>query len=308
MTSCSLLIPCHNGGKFLPQLWETVQAQTVKFDQVLCYDDGSTDDSAEIAERLGMKVILGKDCRGAGFARNQLARATNCDWFHFHDADDLLDLHYLERTKSQITSDTDVVLCNVDWLDAQTHQLVIAFRYSNQELQRSPGNYLLSHPVGGINGLYRSTAFWAVGGFNESLKIWEDADLHVRLAISGARFMVIEEVLSISLRYAQTTSHDYRKNWQYRLQALQQYTRDFPTLSRQELARQAEITANNLLEFKDYSSAKIAIQLCLSLGVKPPSTNNFFLNSMKRIFSSFWLLKIQHYVRTSGVLSMIPNK
>ena len=206
MVSCSLLVPCHNAAKYLPRLMETVKDQAVHFDEVICYDDGSTDNSVEVAEKLGMQVIRGQQCRGPAFARNKLAKATACDWFHFHDADYLLCHHYLERTKCNITSEIDVILCNVDWVDADTNRILIPFRYSNQELQNSPSNYLLSHPVGGINGLYRKTTFLQNGGFNESLRIWEDADLHVRLAVSGARFVVIEEVLAISLRHSQTVT------------------------------------------------------------------------------------------------------
>ncbi len=48
MNSCSLLIPCHNAAQYLLRLWETVQAQTVPFDEIICYDDGSTDNTAEV--------------------------------------------------------------------------------------------------------------------------------------------------------------------------------------------------------------------------------------------------------------------
>ena len=303
MNTCSLLIPCYNAAKYLPRLWQTVEAQTVPFDEVICYDDGSTDNTAEVARKLGAKVIQGEKCRGAAYGRNQLAQATQCSWFHFHDADDLLEPNYLELTKSRINRDVDVILCNVDWIDEKTRKLVIPWRYIEAELNQDPINYTISHPIGGINGLYRRDTFLAVNGFDESMRVWEDADLHVRLAAAEAKFLVVEEVLSISLRHNDTVSNNHRVNWNYRFQALKKYSQQLNSSSISTIAKQAEIAARSLAQSGERNLAKEAIKFCQSLGGNPPSTNNPILIILKLVLPAFWVLQLQQHIRQGRILS-----
>lgn len=297
MNCCSLLIPCHNAAKYLPYLWETIQSQTISFDEIICYDDGSSDDTALVAQNLGAKVIRGDICQGAAYARNQLAKASRYSWFHFHDADDLLEPEYLEKVKSRISDSVDIVLCNVDWIDVETKKLSIPFRYSENELNQDPVNYVLAHPIGGINGLYRKDTFLSIGGFDESMKVWEDADLHVRLANAGANFVVVEKVLSISLRYPSTASHNYIVNWQYRVRSLQNYAYLLDCTCRSEIANQAEVAARNLLDLGDRETATEAIRLCLDLGGNPPKSHNLFLQALKLFVPPLWLIQSQQLIR-----------
>ena len=300
MNSCSLLIPCYNAANYLPQLWQAVQAQTVPFDEIICYDDGSTDSTADVARELGAKVILGHTCRGPAYARNQLAKASSCDWLHFHDADDTLHPNYLERVKSQITENVDVVVCNADWVDAETHKLIIAWRYKQAELEVNPINYTVSHPIGVINVIYRKDKFLSIDGFDESMRCWEDADLHVRLAAAGSKFLILEEVLSISLRHSKGLSSDQVMCSHCRLQALKKYAMQLNSFAIPVISEQAEITARNLLYLGDKKGAYQAIKFCQSLGSAPPTTKSRLLNLLKLGVPALWLLQLQQFFRTNS--------
>lgn len=297
MNSCSLLIPCYNAVNYLPRLWQAVQAQTIPFDEIICYDDGSTDNTVDVARELGAKVILGHTCQGPAYARNQLAKAASCDWLHFHDADDTLHPKYLERAKNQIRANIDVIVCNSDWVDAETHKLIIPWRYKQAELESDPIKYTVSHPIGVINVLYRKECFLAINGFDESMRCWEDADLHVRLAAAGARFSVLEEVLSISLRHTKGISANQLMCWDCRLQFLQKYTHDLPSTAIPTIVEQLEVAAVNLLNLGDKTTARKALQLCESLGGHPPTTNNSLLKNLKGYLPNFLVLQIQQFLR-----------
>lgn len=293
MNSCSLLIPCYNAADYLPRLWKAVEEQIVPFDEIICYDDGSTDQTADVARELGAKVILGHTCYGPSYARNQLAKASKCAWLHFHDADDTLHQNYLERVKSQIGENIDVIVCNADWIDANTQKLIIALRYKQAELEIDPIKYTLSHPIGVINVLYRRDKFLSVNGFDESMRCWEDADLHVRLAAAGARFSVVEEVLSISLRHARGLSADQIMCWNCRLQFLKKYALGLAPIAIPAIVEQAEVAAANLLNLGDKEATREAIRLCKSLGGHPPTTKNLILKMLKVCFPIFWLIQLQ---------------
>jgi len=302
MNACSLLIPCHNAAQYLPRLWETVQAQTVPFDEIICYDDGSTDNTAEVVRLLGLKLIQGEPRRGVAFARNQLALAATSTWIHFHDADDILDPGYLEHSKSQIRDDIDVVVCSADWIDETYRNLMIARRYSQQELDTDPVRSALTNPIGIISCLYRKDRFLAINGFNESLACWEDGDLHVRLAANGARFAVVDEVLSFSLRHNRGLSSDQLLCHHCHLRLLEEYARQFSPSMSPVIATEAEKLASQLLLKGDWKAAIRAIELCKTLGKLPPTTHNPLLKVLKPFVPCVFVLYLQSRLRQSNLV------
>ncbi len=294
----SLLVPCYNSALFLPRLWDTVRAQTLPFDEAICYDDASDDNTAEIARSLGARVIRGEKNAGPAHARNQLWQAARGEWVHFHDADDLLAPRFLEKMLARTSPAIDVAICDVDWVDETSRRVLIPFRYQAAALRADPLGYVLEHPIGGINGLYRRSSLQAVNGFNEALRNWEDADLHVRLAASGARIDVVDEVLCLSLRQPASISTDYRLNWRCRLEALQGYARTLPPAAQAALAREAERAAQNLVVVGDVPAAGEALALARRLGGDPPTTRHWLLRLAKRFVPALWLLRLQTRARS----------
>lgn len=300
--TCSLLIPCYNAENYLPRLWETVKAQTVPFDEIICYDDGSQDNTTEIAKSLGAKVIVGGINMGVSHARNQLAKSSNCDWIHFHDADDLLHSQYLYKTKAKIDNNIDVIICNVDWIDEDTRKLIIPWRYNNQEFQNNSLIAAISNPLGGINALIRKDTFISVGGFDESVSCWEDADLYVRLAGVDAKFTVIEEVLSFSLRHKECLSENQHKCWHCRLNFLKDYAKMFGSKVNNVVINQLELTVRSFLELHDKQLALEAIKLIEDLGGKPPTTNNSLLKVLKLMLPVLVVFQLQQFFRKLWVV------
>ncbi len=297
MTTCSLLVPCHNASSYLPRLWATVRAQSQPFSEFICYDDASTDDTAEVAQSLGATVLRGETNGGPAHARNQLWQAATSDWVHFHDADDLLTPNYLQKTTARITPEIDVVLCNADWRYESSGALEMTWRYSEAALRAAPAPYLLSNPVGGINGLYRRSTLASIQGYDERLRVWEDADLHLRLAVAGARFAVVEEPLVIALRRAGSLSAPLLNNWRNRLAALRHYATTLPTTCTPTLINELEGAARHLLRLGDMVAAREALQLVTQLGGDPPATRNPLLKLCKRLLGPMAALRLQASVR-----------
>ncbi|BAU13884.1 family 2 glycosyl transferase [Leptolyngbya sp. NIES-3755] len=302
MSTCSLLIPCHNAAQYLPRLWETIRSQTVPFDEILCYDDGSTDNTAEIAEQFGATVIRSEVCRGAAFARNRLAEAATCSWIHFHDADDTLHPEFLAQTQARIQPEIDVIVSNVDWIDETTQEILIPRRYSQQALEENALAATLTNPIGVIGCLYRKAVFLSIAGFDPSFQCWEDADLHIRFAAAGAKFSVVETVLAYSLRHDRGLSRDQLACTKCRLQLLQNYAEQFGSLHRL-IAEEAERVAVYLLIQKhDRQTAQQAVQLCLSLGQHPPTTQNPILKLLKAFLPTLQSLYLQQCLRNPKLL------
>src|SRR5882672_3715705 len=91
----SVVIPVYNGTPYLPQLIDSLLAQTRRPDEVIFVDDGSTDGSAAMIERLGFGLaglrVVGQRNQGQAVARNVGMREATGRYLAFVDADDVLD-------------------------------------------------------------------------------------------------------------------------------------------------------------------------------------------------------------------------
>ena len=88
--SISVVIPCCNAAAFLRATIASILGQTQSVLEVIVVDDGSTDDSASIAESFGPPVrVIRQPNQGESAARNRGIEAAVGEWVAFLDADDL---------------------------------------------------------------------------------------------------------------------------------------------------------------------------------------------------------------------------
>lgn len=283
-----LLVPCYNASEYVLEFLENIKKQEKQFDEIIFYDDASTDETVVLLEKNQCTVIKGKANKGPSFARNKLAEITSCNWFHFHDIDDFLHPEYLKKAATIAENhDVDVILCNVDWIDSQREKLLLSWQYSNDEINKNPIGYTISHPIGGINGLYKKSSFQSVVGFNCNIRLWEDADIHVRLAAVGARFHIIEEVLSYSIRHFNTLSSDQSAAWLTRLTLLKKYHNDFQEHTiRSIIGHEAQKVASNLMLLNMVLQAKESLFLSELCGVPVPDNKSISWKILKMILPS----------------------
>jgi glycosyltransferase involved in cell wall biosynthesis len=195
----AILIPCYNVAKYLPYLFEGIHAQTIPFDEIICYDDCSQDNTIEVAESLGAKVIKGTINKGAAYARNRLIQATTCNWVHFHDADDLIDTAFVEEFKhciqSSLTTEKCCYLSNMHVRRGINKEIQSTVVYNSKEIEKDAVKYFLNNNGFALIGCYSIDLLKKIGGFREDIRGNEDPDLHVRLAAEGANFICLNKAL-----------------------------------------------------------------------------------------------------------------
>lgn len=109
MMTVSVVIPCHNAGKWLEETLRSVAAQTRPPHEVIVIDDGSTDDSVEIVRRSALDIrLIEVRCRNAAAARNAGIEVATGDWIALLDADDVWYPNHLERAAQVLTGTNDV--------------------------------------------------------------------------------------------------------------------------------------------------------------------------------------------------------
>ncbi len=88
----SVIIPVYNMGKYIRECLDTVVAQSLKNIEIICVDDGSTDNSRSIISEYRQKdkrvILLTQENQGAGPARNNGIRHAKGEFIAFMDPDD----------------------------------------------------------------------------------------------------------------------------------------------------------------------------------------------------------------------------
>lgn len=102
MCKVSVIIPVYNAASTLEVTLLSVQAQSLQDIEIICVDDGSTDDSNKVIDRMAQNDkrirYLYQDNSGAAIARNYGIRNASGDYIAFMDADDFYPNNYaLER-------------------------------------------------------------------------------------------------------------------------------------------------------------------------------------------------------------------
>jgi glycosyltransferase involved in cell wall biosynthesis len=89
-SSIALVINTYQQAHFLPASIESGLAQTVRFDEIIVVDDGSTDDPASVVARYPGVRLVSQPNAGLAKARNTGLMASSSSYIVFLDADDLL--------------------------------------------------------------------------------------------------------------------------------------------------------------------------------------------------------------------------
>jgi hypothetical protein len=87
-TNLTVIIPLYNASAYLRRCLESVIAQEEPADRIIVVDDGSTDDSAEIAAGYPQVTLVRQPNRGVADARNAGMQLASTTWVTFLDADD----------------------------------------------------------------------------------------------------------------------------------------------------------------------------------------------------------------------------
>jgi glycosyltransferase involved in cell wall biosynthesis len=122
----SILIPCHNAGAWLAQTLESALAQTWPHTEIVLVDDGSDDNSREIAARFEARgvTVVAQGNLGASAARNAAISESRGDWLQFLDADDLLAPDKIARQMAAAGSVGETHIFASDWSRFQVSRFI----------------------------------------------------------------------------------------------------------------------------------------------------------------------------------------
>lgn len=181
----SVIVPIHNGAKWLAQTLDSIFTQTHQQFEIILIDDASTDNLVEVLtpyrdDRLQV-VRLEKNV-GVSAARNRGIELARGDFIAFCDADDLCLPRRFELQLAFLTQHPDVGLCGSAFtcFDTQDRETVIN-PATDEEIKRS----LMQGNCFGLPTVMGRASVFKVTRFDEGLNVAEDYDLWTRLAGLG---------------------------------------------------------------------------------------------------------------------------
>jgi glycosyltransferase involved in cell wall biosynthesis/SAM-dependent methyltransferase len=179
----TVVIPCYNQAHFLGEAIESVLSQSYTNFEVIVVDDGSTDETSEVASRYEEVRLIRQENRGLSGARNRGLGEARGEYVVFLDADDRLLPGALEAGLRCFEAHPECAFVSgKSRRIAEDGTLLSPWRPPHVEgdhyLALLRGNYI------GMHGtvMYRRRVFDDVGGFDVTLSACEDYDLYFRVA------------------------------------------------------------------------------------------------------------------------------
>jgi glycosyltransferase involved in cell wall biosynthesis len=185
MASFSVVITCYNHGQYLAQAIESVNNQHFDEVETIVVDDGSTDETADVATRFPCVQYLWQENNGLSSARNAGLRAAKTDYIVFLDADDWLLPGALEVADAQVKANplASIIVGGYVpvWETGSGYEYGDAYA---PHFGRDPYAALLLRNVVHMHAavVYRRDVLEDVGGFDERLDAAEDYDVLLRIA------------------------------------------------------------------------------------------------------------------------------
>ena len=187
----SIVIPAYNVGPFLDETLSSVQQQTFCQFEAIIVDDGSTDRTAEIAQKfMGQDsrfVLLRQPRGGASAARNQAVNQARGEWVAFLDADDVW---LPTKLAAQIELSKQEPKANFLFTDHffWDGRSDLGRRYSDD--RKFPNGdvgrgLIFFNLFGPLTVMVRRETLDAAGPFDIDLKLAEDWDCWLRIADQG---------------------------------------------------------------------------------------------------------------------------
>lgn len=234
----SVIIPCYNYGRFLPDAVNSVLGQ--KKDglavEIIVVDDGSTDDTAAVAQGMGSSIqYIYQENQGLSAARNSGIRAARGDYLVFLDADDLLTAGTLASHIDNFAAhpELDVSVCLslqiFENKDGKIASYLWPLKCAHLDMHLCHSNISPIHTF-----MLRAHVAQDLGFFDPDLRACEDQDYWLRCAALGKRIGPNPEGLVIyrkhdgSLSDSRTQQLAYDAAIRFKISMLLENKPDFP--------------------------------------------------------------------------------
>lgn len=185
MNLISIIVPCYNCVSFIDETIRSLENQTQKMFEVICINDGSTDNTLEILEKWKSEsklniTIINQENAGVSKARNAGISIAKGDYLLFLDADDIYNKYFIERIAFDAEK-YDVSFCRLD-RDIKKVFAYDASKISYTEIQQEEAMRKLLYQMGSYSFccyLYKKEIIDCINlRFDENTRHFEDREFN----------------------------------------------------------------------------------------------------------------------------------
>ena len=183
----SVVIPCYNSAGHIGRCLDSVLAQALQPAEIICVNDGSTDNTLDILNDYKKKhasliSVIDQPNSGAGKARNSGVQRATGEFIQFLDADDeLLRDKLLVQSGIAASASADLIVGSSIRVTGQVEEK------TNAVSDDSWVNLIAGRLGNTCSNLFRKSSIMEVAGWNEELRSSQEADLMFRLLCNGAQ-------------------------------------------------------------------------------------------------------------------------
>jgi len=259
----SIIIPNYNHASYLGDAIRSVLHQEYRSFEVIVVDDGSTDNSREVAEQFDDKIhYIYQENAGLSAARNTGIRASKGSLVGVLDADDMYESKFLDTLVGALTSDpgADGVYCGYQFVDENNNLLP---QIENRAVPSDDlygalldGNFFVPESI-----FLRKHVYEDVGFFDEALRACEDWDVWLRVT-KKYRIIHSPQILTRHRVLAGSMSTDPLRMLTARLAVLKKHIGDEPSTGGSSNAHRAYGRAylGSCVEYLQYGDRDRAYQ------------------------------------------------
>lgn len=207
----SVIIPLYNKAPYIENALESVFCQTFKSFEIVIVDDGSSDNSFKVAHETLKNApieyqLIHQENAGVSTARNNGVAASHGDYICFLDADDWWAPTYLERMNwlIDVYPEAKIFGTNYYYVKNGRQRICVTSAKTGYINYCRVYSEKLQMPLWtGATSISRSV-FDELGGFRPNLRLGEDFDLWIRVALKY-KVAFLNEPLSFYYQDADTT-------------------------------------------------------------------------------------------------------
>ena len=192
MPHFSVIIPLYNKAPYVRKAVESVVGQTHEDWELVIVDNGSTDGSSDVVASISdprIQTVRLEDNIGPGAARNRGVAESTAQWICFLDADDWWEPTFLEEMAGLIERHPDAGIYGTGYYIVKNGKKRLAPIGVEEGFDEGEINYCkvyaktLCMPLTSITVCMPRGVFDETGGFKTYLRLGEDFDLWIRIAL-----------------------------------------------------------------------------------------------------------------------------
>lgn len=190
----AVIVPTFNRAEFLSECLESILTQSIKPQQIIVVNDGSTDNTLDVLQPYAKHIeLFTQENQGVSAARNKALQHVKTKWVAFLDSDDVWLPHRLKLFAEDLDDDvlifdahvSDIILTGEGYSESWFGLKKLPLKEKQRKLYENPVELTISG-IFPLSIIAKSDKLKKLGGFRQDLVIHEDTCLFSILAMNSS--------------------------------------------------------------------------------------------------------------------------